>query len=621
MSSVVEPGPARQCPDPDCLAPNSVPGRKHNWNYHLMPVSFSLGGSEMCFTFEEGKLLCPFPDCLVVTNRRDRAMKHVRKVHDLPQHVLVFNGPAGEPGKIKVDLSHTLTLSPVLSTHIVSGEQEGSELSPSGPVLPASEKETTDAPPLQAQEQLLQEQGERTGEKFLVENETLTFCFCFFLLSANANPSPMDPKGTVVLSPLIDYLEGGEVLDKLGIWFHLGLNVFICRSCQVCLTFDVLKGHLKAQHKHVVPRQDLEDLQVFLHDRHVYDRPEEVPLPSPGGPPVQGLCAPQHGFTCQMRGCAYASKSEEVMKRHDVAAHGLVYPQERRYRDCKVQALFNSVGRVFFQIQDELPNETKDESLLRAALLDVGATWSADGTAAIATDKDRTPPALLRVTGWGEHLPSVRASRALRAKTLALKDKLKADELGGILQGLPVAVDGLFQLGRTLLNGHSSKLTALKVVIHGASIPSEGATHWTPLTESNENYPRFLTEMLTAILRSRLAADMMTTTMDTGFCFFLSTEQKSSLQALVEALRREEMEEVIQSCQGFLWTVVSAKDQGNWTDVVQQWIWLKALRPDGNFYPASSLTPDLAKLKYVIRQTVLIQAFTKPLHDNEELIK
>ena len=77
----------------------------------------------------------------------------------------------------------------------------------------------------------------------------------------------------------------------------------------------------------------------------------------------------------------------------------------------------------------------------------------------------------------------------------------------------------------------------------------------------------------------------------------------------------------MQSSQDFLWTIMSAKDQGGWMDVIQLWMWLKALRPDGNFYPASSFMPDLAKLKYVMWQTVLIQAFSEPLRDDEELIQ
>lgn len=124
--------------------------------------------------------------------------------------------------------------------------------------------------------------------------------------------------------------------------------------------------------------------------------------------------------------------------------------------------------------------------------------------------------------------------------------------------------------------------------------------------------------MLSAILRSHLAASSPT---DPSFSFFLSPQQQSTLEALLEALRQKHTADAVECCQSFLWTVVSAKDQGGWTDVIQQWIWLKALRPDGNFYPASSFTPDLAKLKYIMRQTVLIQAFVEHFQDDEELIK
>ncbi|KAG6371993.1 hypothetical protein JVT61DRAFT_9012 [Boletus reticuloceps] len=408
MASTVEPAMlAYHCPVPNCLAPNSAPagGRKHAWHYHVTPLPFDLAGSPACFTFKEGKLLCPFPDCSMTTNRRDRATKHVREAHNLPQDVPVFEG-----------------------TSVVAGEQDGVECSTlsNGPLLPST-----------------------------IEKET--------------GPE----KSTPVLSPLIDYLEGGGVLDRLGVWFHCGLKVFICRPCRVGLTSEVLKGHLKAQHKHAIAGKDWEDLQTFLCRVHVFGRPEDVPLPSPGGPAVQGLGAPEPGFACRMRGCAYAVKSEEVMKKHQCGEHGLVHPLEKRYSPCNLQALFNSVGKVFFQVLDGLARD-KDVALRHMALLDVGMSWNVDGTAAIATDKDRTPPALLRVTGWADYLPQVRASRGLRAKALALKDRLKPDELGGILQGLAEAVNGLFRLGQTLLNGRSSKLTALKIIIHGANIPSEG---------------------------------------------------------------------------------------------------------------------------------------------------
>ncbi|KAN0086305.1 hypothetical protein V8E55_007439, partial [Tylopilus felleus] len=171
--------------------------------------------------------------------------------------------------------------------------------------------------------------------------------------------------------------------------------------CQVALTSDVFKGHRKAQHAHTITGKDSEDLQAFLHCHHVYARPEDVSLPSPGGPIVQGLCPPQPGFTCQIAGCTYAAKSEDVIKKHKRTKHAPGHLHQGRYCPCNIQALFNSVEKAFFQVSDALLNK-KDPILLQLALLDVGTSFNADGTAAVTTDKDRTPPALLRVTSWAD---------------------------------------------------------------------------------------------------------------------------------------------------------------------------------------------------------------------------
>ena len=56
---------------------------------------------------------------------------------------------------------------------------------------------------------------------------------------------------------------------------------------------------------------------------------------------------------------------------------------------------------------------------------------------------------------------------------MALKEKRKEDELGGILQGLAVAVNGVFKHGWLVLEGQGCKLMAQKMLIYGANIPSE----------------------------------------------------------------------------------------------------------------------------------------------------
>jgi hypothetical protein len=45
-----------------------------------------------------------------------------------------------------------------------------------------------------------------------------------------------------------------------------------------------------------------------------------------------------------------------------------------------------------------------------------------------------------------------------------------------------------------------------------------------------------------------------------------------------------------------------------WANPIKRAIWLRALRPDGNFCEVSVLTPDLAKLKYFCNMTSLLEA-------------
>jgi hypothetical protein len=160
------------------------------------------------------------------------------------------------------------------------------------------------------------------------------------------------------------------------------------------------------------------------------------------------------------------------MSKHQRNQHGRGPLRELTHRICNVQTLFQGLGKAYFEVQVDL--KEGEGSDLRDALIKVGVSSDGNGEAAIATDNDRTPPALLRVTGWSDHLPNVRANKTLRANALALKASRKPHELGGILAGLDAAVNAIFELGRTLLNGHSSKLTVLKLLMHGEDVPSEG---------------------------------------------------------------------------------------------------------------------------------------------------
>jgi hypothetical protein len=61
----------------------------------------------------------------------------------------------------------------------------------------------------------------------------------------------------------------------------------------------------------------------------------------------------------------------------------------------------------------------------------------------------------------------------------------------------------------------------------------------------------------------------------------------------------------------FMWSLMDGPSfHGGqpWGNVIQRFIWLKALQPDGEFYEATDLALDLTKLKYWVNSTALIHA-------------
>lgn len=181
------------------------------------------------------------------------------------------------------------------------------------------------------------------------------------------------------------------MLDVLGIWFHHELNLFICRACQVCLTWDVVKGHCKGHHQLAISPQALEELQVFGQHHQVYRHPEEVPLPQPGGPVVQGLSALEMGFACGTTGCRYSVKDEGRMRKHQQSEHRQGGPmQPLTHRICQVQTLFQGIGKAYFEVnlKGSMNDSEGQCELLLQALKQVGVSSDRDQEAAIAMDKD-----------------------------------------------------------------------------------------------------------------------------------------------------------------------------------------------------------------------------------------
>lgn len=97
------------------------------------------------------------------------------------------------------------------------------------------------------------------------------------------------------------------------------------------------------------------------------------------------------------------------------------------------------------------------------------------------------------------------------------------------------------------------------------------------------------------------------------FSFALSSHQTQCLERLIASLQDSSASpyQRMIAYHDLMWSLVNADShqcEKQWGNPIQRAIWLKALRQDGNFYEATDLTPDLAKLKYLCNMTSLLEA-------------
>lgn len=216
----------------------------------------------------------------------------------------------------------------------------------------------------------------------------------------------------------------------------------------------------------------MDEFYKLCNDLDIYARPEQVLLPSPGGPPVQFIAPPVHGFACILDSdCHYAVKDFHTMQRHSREKHGVLLHKEGNYRPCQVQRLFTAIGNAYFEIDsDRHGNIAKPD--LRASLKQMIISLQSPVIAPPNTERERTP--LIRCMDWDTFLPDIRMDPTRRRAAHLLSQKHTSEEYGGLFTHLVDAIHLHFDKAATILNGNSSKMSYARTLIHGATIPREG---------------------------------------------------------------------------------------------------------------------------------------------------
>lgn len=127
------------------------------------------------------------------------------------------------------------------------------------------------------------------------------------------------------------------------------------------------------------------------------------------------------------------------------------------------------------------------------------------------------------------------------------------------------------------------------------------------MSDGNEHYIHLYTEILRAVLRQHLGHEFEPS-------FPLSEAQTRQVGHLIEVLRKAKSKRKhrIQALQDLLWALVSERNAEPWKNIFQFTFALLALRVDGTYACAANLSPELAKLKYLVHATCIAQTLLQP---------
>lgn len=115
------------------------------------------------------------------------------------------------------------------------------------------------------------------------------------------------------------------------------------------------------------------------------------------------------------------------------------------------------------------------------------------------------------------------------------------------------------------------------------------------------------TELIRAVLRHLRGHEF-------NLPFPLSDSQTSKAQELVAVLMKpnSSANQQVEALQDFVWTLVQERRTDPWSNIFQFFFAILALRVDGTYTCAANLSPELAKMKYMIHAACMAETLRQP---------
>jgi hypothetical protein len=210
---------------------------------------------------------------------------------------------------------------------------------------------------------------------------------------------------------------------------------------------------------------------VLCADQGVPEKAEEVQVSRACGPLVQGIAPPQPGLLCTVHtACEYSVLDLQTMLKHCRDKHGQGLLKNSSYWESITQAIFQSVGRIFFDV-DAAVTPTSDLDLckhLRDPFLP-GAIVDP----IVGPNSDHDCPPLWKITMRDHFEPEIQKDAEQRKATWLLKGKHSEAEQGGIFMSLENAARGQHMLVRSILANSSHSFILAKLMLSSPDFSPE----------------------------------------------------------------------------------------------------------------------------------------------------
>ncbi|KAK0440199.1 uncharacterized protein EV420DRAFT_1279273, partial [Desarmillaria tabescens] len=374
-------------------------------------------------------------------------------------------------------------------------------------------------------------------------------------------------------------------------------------ACQIALVPTMVITHLRDQHSITLSPAEKKDLFHTMTDFHALTECSALVTPPPCLAPVEGLRKVQNGYCCKM--CDYAVPKFTTFKRHWSREHKTEAHNLFANEGCTTGTIqhFFTVPERWFQVDESLESSVGEEPFT-VFLRDIAPTLAAESENVLMepVSAQEVPP-LLKITSWHMHLADHISDRKKVKSLLHLTTLPKIAEDSSLARTQDT-VQQYMEIIRDLTNGSGLGVCCLLMDCQRAE--QNGKIF------SAQNEPSTLKAYGTLLFHFVYAMLASLKTPEDCYKFPLTASDKAHADGLIAAVETGTGMEAVQSLHKFLLPLLSPRvspgRHDKWQLVMECFVAVFCVRPDGLFEKPENTMQTFAKIKYLVRGTCLYEA-------------